>query len=118
MPYYGSGHASLESFAVEIVKVARSTGSEKEWAEWLRVPLHGAARNGNIDLVNALIEAGANVGAGSTDRNDHFLLESAVFGGNVEVVSALIAAGSPLEVPRESALNLATFLGHQEAARR
>ncbi len=116
--------ASLESFAVEILQLVARRASSENWGKWLRRPLGDAVSEGNIDLVNALIGAGAEVCAGSSARPYELLLESAVRVGNADVVSALVAAGSPLELRTESgswetsALFTAIWYGHTEAARR
>lgn len=108
--------SSLESFAPEILELVARRGSSGAWAEWLQVPLNDAASEGNIDLVNALIGAGASMGSGLS--GSRFPLESAVLSKNVDVVSALVAAGSPLESRHCSALHTAIYFGHGEAARR
>ncbi len=102
--------ASLESFAVEILTLVARRATSEKWAEWLQVPLDDAASEGNIDLVNALIGAGASAGNGSV-AGDCFLLELAVRDGNADVVSALVRS------PQSSALYRAIRFGYSEAAR-
>ena len=124
MTYSKAERASLESRATEIFKLVARAAPSEQWEEWLRVPLEHAAVEGNIDLVNALIGAGANVSAESRGRHGRILLESAALGGNVEVVSALLAAGSPPDAAahagshERSALYLAAWARNEDAARR
>eukprot|EP00752_Nemacystus_decipiens_P014375 g12786.t1 len=116
--------ASLQELGGEIFKLVSYGASSKQWAEWLRVPLeHGAAR-GDLDLVNTLLQAGADGSAGWRGCRGRTLLDAAAVGGNPDVVMALLGAGAQPDVnvvslsPKRSALYVATICGHEEVARR
>lgn len=90
------------------------------------MPLEHAAGRGNLDLVNALIEAGADGSAGWRACRGRTLLDAAAVGGNAGVITdccALLRAGAQPDVdtvsmsPKRSALHVATVCGHVEAAR-
>eukprot|EP00903_Cladosiphon_okamuranus_P012365 g11590.t1 len=113
---------SLQGLENDIFRVMASSG--REWADWLRVPLEHAAARGNLELVDALLGAGANGGGGWRGCRGRTLLDAAALGGSAEVVSALVAAGAGVDVnvvsvsSRRSALYTATFCGHESCARR
>ena len=92
-PFYPE-RASLEGLAGEIFKLVSRRATPEQWSEWLRVPLEHAAADGNADLFNALIGAGANGRAGWRGCEGRTLFDAAAVGGNAEVVSALVAAGA------------------------
>lgn len=85
-------------------------------------PLHNAARNGNLEMIQALIQAGANVNA-TTTNSDLFNfapLHEAAFSGNVEAIRALVAAGAdinyyPPDSSHATALRRAAFAGNRDA---
>ena len=116
--------APLEGLVGEIFKLVSRGATDEQWAQWLRVPLEHAAADGNIDLFNALIGAGADGSAGWRGCEGRTLFHAAAKGGNAEVVSALVAAGAQPDVnvvsapSGLSALYVATDLGHEDAARR
>lgn len=64
-----------------------------------RLPLHEAAECGNIDMVRALLTAGAKIDV--FDYTGQLPLHRAVSGeyGNAEVVSLLLASGSDVNIP-------------------
>lgn len=88
--------AVLEGEEVDIVKLVSKGATAKQWAEWLRVPLEHAAASGDFDLVEKLLRAGANGGAGWKGCGRRTLLDAAALGGNDDVVSALLQAGNIL----------------------
>lgn len=78
--------------------------SEPDWADWLKIPLIGAASQGDFKTVSALLKAGAvgrdrvvgawmNPGGGGCT-----LLHSAADGGEVSVVEALLEAGAGVAI--------------------
>lgn len=115
---------SLGGFVGELFKIVARGATSEQWAEWLRLPLEHAAADGNIDLFNELIGAGADGRAGWRGCGGRTLFDAAALGGNAEVVSGLTAAGAQPDVnvvsasSGLSALYLATSLGHENAARR
>lgn len=92
--------ASLQGFECEFFRLLESSGHGpgEEWANWQRVPLEHAAARGNLELVNALLVAGANGGAGWRGCRSHILLDAAALGGKTDVVSALVGAGAGPDV--------------------
>ncbi|CAM9426220.1 unnamed protein product [Ectocarpus sp. 12 AP-2014] len=115
--------ASLLGLESEIFKLVSYGATAEQWAEWLRVPLEHAAARGNLDLVNILIEAGADGSAGWRGCRDRTLLDAAALGGSADVVAALLRAGARPDVkvvsksPKRSALYAATVYGHVDAAK-
>ena len=57
----------LEGQGEELLTAARNYATSQEWGTWLRVPLSGAAAEGNAGLVDALVAAGADAGPGQRD---------------------------------------------------
>lgn len=83
-----------------------------------RTALIWASRNGQLEIVQYLIEEGANVNAESPG-NTTALIHAAVH-GHLEVVQLLIANGADLNVKRKGqfpALTYAIVNGHTEAAK-
>ena len=54
----------LKGQGEELLTVVRNYATPREWGSWLRVPLSGAAAEGNAGLVHSLIAAGADAGPG------------------------------------------------------
>lgn len=124
-PYPRRAARQLQWLETEIFRVVSSGGTPDEWADWLRVPLEHAAARGDPGLVDALLEGGANGGAGWRGCGGRTLLDAAAVGGNADVVSALVSAGgTELDVnvvsvsSGRSALYTATHYGHEACARR
>lgn len=57
----------LEGQGEELLITVRNYATPKEWGAWLRVPLSGAAAEGNAGLVDALVAAGADAGPGQRE---------------------------------------------------
>ncbi|CAN0169566.1 unnamed protein product [Pylaiella littoralis] len=114
---------SLEGLESEIFKLVSLNATPEQWAEWLRVPLDHAAAGGNSDLLNVLLEAGANGSAGWKGCHNRTLIDAAARGGSVDVMSALLQAGAQSDVnvvsvsSGRSALTTATMLGHEAVAK-
>lgn len=116
--------ACLDGLVAELFKLVSYGAAWEQWNEWLRVPLEHATARGNFELVNKLLDAGADGSAGEKGSRGRTLLDAAALGGNVDVVSALIKAGSKPDVNAlspsrgmRSALYTATVCGHEEAGR-
>lgn len=115
--------APLNGLELEIFTLVSYSATPEQWAEWLRAPLEHAAARGNVDLVDALLGAGAGGGAGWSGCRGRTLLHAAALGGSAKVMFALLRAGAQPDVnvvalgSKRSALYVATMCGHTEAAR-
>ena len=116
--------AYLEGAELEIFKLLSYGATPGQWAEWLRAPLEHAAARGNFDLVDRLLKAGANGGAGWRGCRGRTLLDAAALGGNPDVLSALLRAGCRPDVrvvsvsSGRSALHLSIVCGHTAVAKK
>lgn len=114
--------APLQPLVVEIFKLVARGATPDQWAEWLRVPLEHAASDGNLDLFNALIKAGADGSAGCRGCHGRTLFDAAAAGGSADVVSTLLLNGAGPDInvvsasPKRSALYLATARGNEATA--
>ncbi len=63
----------LEGQGEELLIAVRNFATPKEWGAWLRVPLSGAAAEGNAPLVDALVTAGADAGPGQREVCPHVI---------------------------------------------
>ncbi|CAM9310581.1 unnamed protein product [Ectocarpus sp. 12 AP-2014] len=114
----------LQGIESEIWKLVSYSATPQQWKEWLRVPLEHAATRGKLNLVNSLLEAGADGSAGWKGCRGRTLIDAAALGGSEPVVSALLRAGAQPDVnvvsvsSKRSALYTATVCGHEDAARR
>ncbi|ETW96990.1 MAG: hypothetical protein ETSY1_24390 [Candidatus Entotheonella factor] len=97
---------------VNTVRTLLQAGATPNPSVWHQTPvLVAAARKGYIEIVQALIEAGANVNRGF----DELPLHTAAEAGHVEVVRLLLDAGADVEGYEEddwTALMEASFFGH------
>ncbi|CAM9595861.1 unnamed protein product [Scytosiphon promiscuus] len=98
----------------------------KRWADWLRAPLEQACDEGDADLVETLLEAGANEIAGGVGPDGRTLLHFGASGGSERVLWALLDAGAKpdIDIPlsdkwsnRDTPLRLAVRRGHEAAAK-
>ncbi|CAM9745666.1 unnamed protein product [Ectocarpus sp. 13 AM-2016] len=116
--------AVLEGAEVEIFTLLSYGATPEQWREWLRAPLEHAAARGEFRLVEKLLNAGADGGAGWSGCRGRTLLDAAALGGNPDVVTALLRAGCLPDVnvvsvsSRRSALHLSAVCGHEAAARK
>eukprot|EP00752_Nemacystus_decipiens_P009818 g8762.t1 len=121
MPSYEE-RASIRLEAEAILNVVCDLARPRTWATWLRVPLAVAARNGNGDLVDKLLKAGADAGAGQMGSNGTSLLHAAAEGGNEGVLSAFLGAEAKSDVNTKTRgtgrtpLNVAVRCGNVAAA--
>ena len=112
----------LQGLEVELFELLSFGATPEHRAEWLRAPLEHTAARGNHDLVDRLLEAGANGKAGWRGCRCRTLFDAAAVGGNGEVVSALIQPGAGADVnvvsvsSGRSAPYTATYLGHENCA--
>lgn len=115
--------AVLVGFEETIFDFMYRGSSSQQWAEWLRAPLEHAAAAGDLEVVETLLLAGANGGAGWRGCLDRSLLCAAVQSGNHRVVTALLKAGSRQDVNTRSGeklwspLHYAASGGHTAIAR-
>lgn len=66
----------LEGQGEELLTVVRNYATPQEWGAWLRVPLSGAAAEGNIGLVDSLVAAGADAGPGPREVSIHSFIDA------------------------------------------
>ncbi|CAM9374444.1 unnamed protein product, partial [Ectocarpus sp. 8 AP-2014] len=89
-----------------------------------RAPLEHAAARGNLGLVERLLKAGANGGAGWRGCRGRTMLDAAALGGNPDVMATLLASGCASDVnvvsvsSRRSTLHVASVCGHEAAAKK
>lgn len=60
--------------------LARLHCTPQQWASYLKVPLHGAAAEGDLTMVTALLKAGA-ASSGERERDGQTPLHAAAEGG-------------------------------------
>lgn len=63
----------LEGQGEELLAVVRNYATPDEWGAWLRLPLSGAAAEGNVGLVDSLVAAGADAGPGPREVGGRIL---------------------------------------------
>ena len=116
----------IEGFGEQIFQLMLSrTTKQKEWAEWLRGPLAKACDAGQGDLVDKLLEAGADGSAGWRGKDGRTLLHAAAMGGSEQAVWSLLNAGAKPDIDVEiesrfwpkTPLQFAANCGHRDAAR-
>ncbi|CAM9170087.1 unnamed protein product [Ectocarpus sp. 8 AP-2014] len=113
----------LQDLGDTIFKLVCDRATPEQWAEWLRAPLEHAAGTGNRDLVDKLLGAGANVGAGWRGCHGKTLLHAAAEGGNVQVITRLgrAATGGDMQAKTfdtgHTPLDLAVVSGKRAAAK-
>lgn len=79
-------------------------------SEWLRLPLEHASAAGGLELVNGLVEAGADTCS---------TLHLAIHGGYEQVVRSMLNSGAPPNSEDENGdapLQIAAKMGHEEIA--
>lgn len=96
MCHYRPVHTVLQHCEGPIFKLMSSRAGNDEWTGWLRAPLEHACRAGNADLVDPLLEAGADATATcrGTGEDGGTLLHAAASGGSERVVSSLLNSGA------------------------
>ncbi|CAM9785729.1 unnamed protein product [Ectocarpus fasciculatus] len=124
MPGYEERASILqEDLGDTIFKLVCDRATPEQWAEWLRAPLEHAAGTGNRDLVDKLLGAGANGGAGWRGCHGKTLLHAAADGGDVHIITRLRRAGAGGDMKAKALdtgrtpLNLAVFGGKEAAAK-
>lgn len=94
MCHYLPTHEVLQHSEGLIFKLMSSRAEPNEWTDWLRAPLEHACRAGNPDLVDPLLEAGADASAGGLGHDGGTLLHAAASGGSERVLSSLLNSGA------------------------
>lgn len=91
--------------AEELLARAAQHLCDSDWTDWLRVPLIGAASQGDLGMVRLLLKAGVGgqgnggIGAWMIPGGDgRTLLHSAADSGNASVIDALLDAGAGVVV--------------------
>ncbi|CAM9672589.1 unnamed protein product [Ectocarpus sp. 12 AP-2014] len=134
--------SACRDMAESLLSSATRLLGERDWADWLKAPLIGAASQGDLDAVRLLLAAGAGgrsgrgIGAWMIPGGEgRTLLHAAASGGSAAVVEALLDAGAGGSVPvalalasagagvrrrapfRQSALHLAAATGNASMVR-
>eukprot|EP00903_Cladosiphon_okamuranus_P009977 g9463.t1 len=78
----------------KIFKLMIEKSEPNEWAEWFRTPLEHACEAGDSDLVDALLEAGADGSDPGLGRRGRTLLHAAAAGGSESVIWSLLDNGA------------------------
>ncbi|CAM9902782.1 unnamed protein product, partial [Ectocarpus fasciculatus] len=130
--------STCRDMAEALLSSATRLLGERDWADWLKAPLIGAASQGDLEAVRLLLAAGAGgrgcgrgIGAWMIPGGEgRTLLHAAASGGSAAVVEALLDAGAGGSVPvglalaragaavrrrapfRQSALHLAAATGN------
>lgn len=110
--------ATLVAALAMLLLLAACGGPGFEDRQKLGTALIEAAKKGQVDKVESLLEAGADVNARGQDRQTPLMAAS--LGGHPEVVQLLIEKGADVNATREhrrTALMSATFKGHAEVVR-
>lgn len=92
--------------AGELLARAAQHLCDSDWTDWLRVPLIGAASQGDLAMVRLLLKAGIGGGRGNSGigawmipgGDGRTLLHSAADSGNASVIDALLDAGAGVVV--------------------
>ncbi|CAM9644452.1 unnamed protein product [Ectocarpus sp. 4 AP-2014] len=97
--------SACRDMAESLLSSATRLLCERDWADWLKAPLIGAAFQGNLDAVRLLLAAGAGgrsgrgIGAWMIPGGEgRTLLHAAASGGSAAVVEALLDAGAGVVV--------------------
>lgn len=111
---------AIEAGNLAMAKEAFARGAVADGRnEWGQTPLMLAAKGGNLELVNLLIEKGADVNAKSTSRLGSPVLSFAAEGNSPLVLKSLLAHGADFKVRDNrgtTALFMAAATGKKEAA--
>ncbi|CAM9947558.1 unnamed protein product [Ectocarpus sp. 8 AP-2014] len=90
--------SACRDMAESLLSSATRLLGERDWADWLKAPLIGAASQGDLDAVRLLLAAGAGgwgIGAWMIPGGEgRTLLHAAASGGSAAVVEALLDAGA------------------------
>lgn len=78
----------------KLLSLALTYATPKQRAEWLRLPLVGAAAEGDLGLVKQLLAAGADASSGQIEPDGSTLLHAAAEGGSAKIMKALLDAGA------------------------
>ncbi|CAB1107182.1 unnamed protein product [Ectocarpus sp. CCAP 1310/34] len=96
---------ACRDMAESLLSSATRLLGERDWADWLKAPLIGAASQGDLDAVRLLLAAGAGgrsgrgIGAWMIPGGEgRTLLHAAASGGSAAVVEALLDAGAGVVV--------------------
>ncbi|CAM9872901.1 unnamed protein product [Scytosiphon promiscuus] len=98
MPGYEERASILRGAGDMIFNMVCDRATPEQWADWLRAPLEHAAATANAELVDKLLKAGADGGAGRRGCDGRTLLHAGAEGGDEKVMEALMVAGSQADV--------------------
>ena len=110
-----------------IFKLMFEKSDPTEWAEWLRAPLEQACEAGDSELVDTLLEAGADGATRGLGHRGRTLLHAAATGGNENVIWSLLDHGAKPNIEArlseeewltpDTPLQVAVKNGHAAAAK-
>lgn len=70
--------AVLEGFGAILLDLVSNHSTQRQWSEWLKVPLELCLRRGDSDLVSRLLVAGSVAREGAKGKEGHPLLLAAI----------------------------------------
>lgn len=82
--------AALEGFGGILLDLVTNQATQRQWNEWLKVPLELALRRGDSDLVSRLLVAGSVARGDSKGKDNHPLLLAAIAERHHDKVEAAV----------------------------
>ena len=110
-------HKSVKKKRKSKKRVKNGTKSKRKQMKGGESQLHVASRNGNLEMVKALIENGADVN--SRDSSQNTPLHLACDNGNLEMVMVLLEKGATIDainIDEDTPLHFACLNGHTDLA--
>eukprot|EP00752_Nemacystus_decipiens_P011626 g10321.t1 len=117
----GRAYNILDGLGEALLTLSRRHSTSQQWAAWLKVPLQGAAAEGDLTMVETLMKAGASI-SGERERDGQTPLHAAAEGGSLNVVMALLRGRARRDVnkttrgSRQTPLFCAVKRGHADVA--
>ena len=112
--FYSLLSIACESENIEIVKILIKYGAkiyseterESEWEDFCEVknPIICACKNGNVDILNFLVDNGANLDI--RDRNGNTLVDIAIYNNNIDILKYLVSKVKTVNLNLHAACNI------------